>query len=211
MATTLDAIETALVAALDAKRQTAGAALTTARPFRSVTRWSGEGAVEEIVQAQAGVCPSALLVYVGSDNITGRGGDDYVETAASDVEVVEDHHFAVYVTVADARGDTAVVKGGTKTPGILTCSHAVADALAGLRVSGLKAGGVVHLVSRRPLARSASGATHVLRFRARAALAATTETLPGVPLSRVDTTVTDEDTTTESATVTLATDRTSTT
>lgn len=211
MATTLDAIETALYAALVTKQQTAGAALTSSKPFRSIARWAGEGRPEATAEAHAGVCPAALLVYVGSTNVAGRDGNDYVETVGHDVEVVEDHHFAVYVTCTDTRGDAATVKGGTKTPGILTCSHAVADALAGLRVSGLKSGSCVHLVERRPLPRTEGGATHVLRVRARATLAAAAETLPGVPLARVDTTVTDEDTDTESATVTLAVERTPTT
>ena len=74
MATTLDAIETALFAALDTKRQTGGAALTTTRPFRAVARWSAEGRPEDVAEAAAGTCPSALLVYLGSDAITGRGG-----------------------------------------------------------------------------------------------------------------------------------------
>lgn len=208
MATTLDAIETALFTALDTKRQTAGAALTTTRPFRSVARWSAEGRPEDVAEAAAGVCPSALLVYLGSDAVTGRGGDDYVETLGHDGEVVEDHLFGVYVTVADTRGDVATVKGGTNLPGILACSHAVADALAGLRVSGLKDGGVVHLVRRRPLARTAAGATHVIYFRARATLAATTETLPGAALSRVDTTVNDATPDVDTETVTLAVERT---
>jgi hypothetical protein len=55
---------------------------------------------------------------------------------------------------------------------------------------------------------TASGATHVLYFRARATLAATTETLPGVALARVDTTVTDATPDVDTETVTLAVERT---
>lgn len=205
MSATLDEIEAAIFTRL-ATLKANGATPTTSTPLRTVDRWAGEVTADDIDDALLGVSPSALLAHEGSTTVT-RGDQQYVETLGHDVEVVERHAFRVYVTVADTRGDTATVKGGTGTPGIYACTQAVAAVLAGYRITGLL--GVVALVERRPWRiRRGESRTDLVRFVALAALAETTETLPGAPMTRLDATVIDSDDDVDGQSVTLATSRT---
>ena len=114
MSATLDEIEAAIFSRL-ATLKANGATPTTSTPLRTVDRWAGEVTADDIDDALLGVSPSALLAHEGSTTVT-RGDQQYVETLGHDVEVVERHAFRVYVTVADTRGDTATVKGGSPRP-----------------------------------------------------------------------------------------------
>jgi len=183
----LDALEAAIFTRLLALKA-AGVTPTASVPFRSVKRWAGEVTQDETDAGHLGVCPSALLAYEGSQ-VVSQGDRQYVETLGQDVEVVERHLFRVYVTVQDARGDSTTVKGGTGTPGIYACTQAVAEALAGYRVAGLR--GPVALVERTPWRiERGSSRTDLVRFAALASLPETTDTVAGAhPLSRVDATV----------------------
>ena len=187
MSISLDALEAALFARLQALAAN-GATLSTSVPFRTVARWAGETTQDETDAGHLGVCPAALLAYEGSQ-VLSQSDRQYVETLGGDVEVVERHGFRVYVTVQDTRGDVATVKGGVRTPGIYACTQAVAEALAGFRITGLR--GPVALVERVPwrIERGTSR-TDLGRFAALASLPETTDTVAGAhPLSRVDTTV----------------------
>lgn len=187
MSLSLDALEAAIFARLQTLAA-GGATPTTAVPFRAVRRWAGEVTQDETDSGHLGVCPSALLAYEGSQ-VLSQGDRQFVETLGGDVEVVERHGFRVYVTVQDTRGDTTTVKGGTGTPGIYACTQAVAEALAGFRVAGLR--GPVALVERVPwrIERGTSR-TDLVRFAALASLPETTDTVAGAhSLSRVDATV----------------------
>lgn len=187
MSASLDAIEAALFARLQTLAAN-GASLSASAPFRTVARWAGEATQDDVDAGHLGVCPSALLAYEGSQ-VVAQGDRQYVETLGHDVEVVERHLFRVYVTVADTRGPAATVKGGTGTPGIYACTQAVAEALAGHRVTGLR--GVVALLERAPWRiEPGSSRTDLVRFAALASLPETTDTVAGAhPLSRVDTTI----------------------
>lgn len=207
MSATLDAIEGAIFTRL-ATLKANGVTLTASTPLRTVDRWAGEVTADDIDDALLGVTPSALLAHEGSTTVT-RGDQQYVETLGHDVEVVERHAFRVYVTVSDTRGDTATVKGGTGTPGIYACTQAVAEALAGYRITGLLDGGVVALVERRPWRiRRGESRTDLVRFVAYAALPDASETLPGAPMTRLDAHVIDSDDDVDGQSVTLATSRT---
>ncbi len=207
MSATLDAIEGAIFTRL-ATLKANGETPTTSVPFRTVDRWAGEVTADDIEEALLGVAPSALLAHEGSTTVT-RGEQQYVETLGHDVEVVERHAFRVYVTVADTRGDTATVKGGTGTPGIYACTQAVAEALAGYRITRLLDGGAVALVERRPWRiRRGESRTDLVRLVAYAALPDASETLPGAPMSRLDAHVNDSDPDVDDETVTLAESRT---
>ncbi len=207
MSATLDEIESAIFTRL-ATLKAEGATPTTATPFRTVGRWAGEVTADDLDEGHLGVVPSALLAHEGSTTVA-RGDLQYVETLGHDVEVVERHAFRVYVTAVDTRGDTATVKGGTGTPGILACTQAVAQVLAGYRITGLLDGGVVALVERRPwrIERGVSR-TDLVRFVAYASLPDTTETLPGAAMTRLDAHVNDSTDDTDGETVTLAESRT---
>lgn len=205
MSATLDAIEGAIFTRL-ATLKANGATPATSTPFRTVDRWAGEVTADDIDEALLGVAPSALLAHEGSTTVT-RGEQQYVETLGHDVEVVERHAFRVYVTVADTRGDTATVKGGTGTPGIYACTQTVAEALAGYRITGLL--GVVALVERRPWRiRRGESRTDLVRFVAYSALPDASETLPGAPMTRLDAHVNDSADDVDDQTVTLAESRT---
>lgn len=207
MSATLDEIEAAIFARLQTLREL-GATPTTSVPFRTVDRWAGEVTADDVDEGLLGVSPSALLAHEGSTTIT-RGEQQYVETLGHDVEVVERHAFRVYVTVADTRGDTATVKGGTATPGIYACTQAVAEVLAGYRIAGLLDGGVVALVERRPWRiRRGESRTDLVRVVALSALPDTTEDLPGAPMTRLDAHVNDSAADVDGETVTLAESRT---
>lgn len=210
MSATLNDIEGALFTALAAIK-TNGATPTNAAPLRTLDRWAGEVTADDIDEGFLGVLPGALLAHEGSQAVSGAGDADFIETLTHDVEVVERHVFRVYVTVQDTRGDTATVKGGTSTPGIYAAAQAVKEALAGLRVTGLKAGGVVHLVDHRPWRiRRGESRTDIVRFAAYAALPESSETLPGHPMTRLDATVTAPAPDVDNRTITLAASRTNT-
>jgi hypothetical protein len=211
MSVSLDTLEAALFTRLRMLAAN-GAALSTSVPFRTVARWAGEVTAEDIVDGHLGVCPSALFAHEGSQTVS-ASDLQYVETLGHDVEVVERHLFRVYVTVQDTRGDTATVKGGTGTPGILACTQAVAEALAGFRVSGLFRGGVVALIERVPwrIERGESR-TDLVRFAALSSLPASAvgATLPGNTMSRVDASVRHEEADVDALPITLASNRTTT-
>ncbi len=209
MSITLDALEAALFTRLQTLAS-GGAALTTSVPFRTVARWAGEVTAEDIVDGHLGACPSALLAHEGSQTVA-NGDRQHVHTLGNDVEVVERHLFRVYVTVQDTRGDTATVKGGTGMPGIYACTQAVAEALAGFRISGLLGGGVVALIERRPwrIERGESR-TDLVRFAALSALPEASETLPGNAMTRADATVRHQTTDVDGRTITLSSNRTTT-
>lgn len=211
MSLSLDAIEAALLARLQTLAAN-GAALSASTPFRTVARWSGEVTADEIDAGHLGVCPSALLAYEGSQVVTSSGDRQYVETLGHDVDVVERHLFRVYVTVSDTRGDAATLKGGTGTPGIYACTQAVAQALAGYRIAGLRAGSGVALLERRPWAidRGASR-TDLVRVAATSSLPDVADTVAGAhPLSRVDATVQHHAADVDTRSITLATERSTT-
>lgn len=208
MSLSLDALEAAIFARLQTLAAL-GATPTASVPFRVVRRWAGEVTQDETDAGHLGACPSALLAYEGSQ-VVSQSDRQYVETLGSDVEVVERHGFRVYVTVQDTRGDVTTVKGGTGTPGIYACTQAVAEALAGFRITGLR--GPVALVERVPwrIERGASR-TDLVRFAALATLPETTDTVTGAhPLSRVDTTVQHHADDVDGRDITLSTARTTT-
>lgn len=203
MSARLDDIEAAIFTRL-ATLKASGATPTTTAPFRTVDRWAGEVTADDIEEALLGIAPAALLAHEGSTTVA-RGELQYVETLGHDVEVVERHTFRVYVTVVDTRGDTATVRGGVGTPGILACTQAVAEVLAGYRITGLLDGGVVALVDRRPWRiRRGESRTDLVRFTAYAALPDASETLPGAPMSRLDAHVNDSAPDVDDETVELA-------
>lgn len=211
MSITLDALELVLFTRLQTLQAPAAPLVpTTALPFRTIARWAGEVTADDIDEALLGVCPGALFAHEASVTLA-RGELQYVETMGHDVEVVERHLFRVYVTVQDTRGDLATVKGGTATPGILACTQAVAQALAGYRVTGLHDGGVVALLDRRPWRiRRGESRTDIVRFAALAALPDTTETLPGNAMTRLDASVRHESPDSDALPITLSTSRTTT-
>jgi hypothetical protein len=185
MAATLDDVETALMAALQAMLRGA----TPPGPFALVDRWAGEVTQEEGVdEATLGRSPSALLAFEGSTVVADEDG----ETLNRDVEVVERHVFRVYVTVRDFRTVTAATKGTVGQPGVLRCARLVKEALAGLEIAGLTGGDVVRLVDHRPWSiKRESHYTHLVRFSATASLPATTDVTPGEPFAGMNTTITD--------------------
>lgn len=211
MSATLDDIESAIFTAL-ATLKASGATPTSSAPLRTLDRWAGEVTADDIDEGYLGVLPGALLAHEGSQAINGPADTDFVETLAHDVEVVERHLFRVYVSVADTRSDAALVKGGTSTPGVYASAQAVKEALAGLRIPGLKAGGVLHLVDHRPWRiRRGESRTDVVRFAAYAALPESTEELQGNPMSRLDASVIEPDPDVDNLAVELVASSTSTT
>ncbi len=198
-----DEIEAALFAALSSLRTIA----TPAGPFVLVDRWAGEVTQESGVDSTTlAKSPSALLAYEESTPEGQNGAQS--ETGGHAIQVVERHIYRVYVTVKDARGDAAGVKGTVGQPGVLACARAVKKALAGLVIPGLFDGDVVRLVGQRPWAiRRGASYTHIIRFSARAALDESTpeeNPLPGEPLAGVRGDVVDAAPDTNAATVTLS-------
>ena len=210
MSASLDDIEAAIYSAL-AGLQANGATLTATTPLRTLDRWAGEVTADDIDEAYLGVLPGALLAHEGSRAVRGAGGGDFVETLGHDVEVVLEHVFRVYVTVQDTRGDTATVKGNAGAPGIYKIVQAVQESLAGLRITGLYTGGIVHLVDHRPWRiRRGESRTDIVRFAAYASLPETTESLPGNPMSRLDATEQHERADVDARTIDLSASRTTT-
>lgn len=204
MAATLEDIEAALLAALQALKTTA---TPTAGPFVMVDRWAGEvTAGDDIDEATLGKSPSALLAFERS---MPEGADGvHSQTNGHDLQVVERHYFRVYVTVRDTRSTKAGQVGTTGQPGALRCARLVKEALAGLEIPGLFDGETVHLIEHLPWRiQPGTQYTHIVRVSARAELPESIPALPGVPLSRMDTSVTDSAPDTDDAAVVIATSR----
>ncbi len=198
-----DEIEAALFAALEGLARSA----TPAGPFVLVDRWAGEVTQETGVDAGTlAKSPSALLAYEESTPEGPNGAQS--ETGGHAIQVVERHVYRVYVTVKDARGDAAGVKGTVGQPGVLACARAVKKALAGLAIPGLFDGDVVRLVGQRPWAiRRGASYTHIIRFSARATLDESTaeeNPTPGARLAGVRGYTDDATPDTDAATVTLS-------
>lgn len=198
-----DEIEAALVAALEALKVGA----SPAGPFVLVDRWAGEVTQDTGVDsATLAKSPSALLAY--EESVPEGAGGAQSETGGHLIQVVERHIYRVYITVRDARGDTAAMKGTVGQNGVLACARRVKKALAGLMIPGLFDGDVVRLVGQRPWhIRRGASYTHVIRFSARAALDESTtdeNPVPGAAIAGVRGDVPDATRDTNAAVVTLS-------
>ena len=187
MDATDDAIEAALFAALHRLKAHPPTTVppTPAGPFVLVERYAGEVTPDGVDDAVMAKAPAALLAWEGSVP-EGQGGV-WQEDGGHDVQVVERHHWAVFVLVKDARSDAAATKGTTGLPGVIRCARLVKEALVGLRVDGLYDGDVVRLVDTRPkFVRRGVAYCYAVRLSTRAALRESTaeeNPTPGVPLA----------------------------
>lgn len=208
MDATDDAVEAALFAALQRLKAHPPVTVppTTPGPFILVERYAGEVTPDGVDDAVTAKAPAALLAWEGSV-AEGQGGV-WQEDGGHDVQVVERHHWAVFVLVKDARSDAAATKGTTGLPGVLRCTRLVKEALVGMRVDGLFDGDVVRLVDTRPkFVRRGVAYCYVVRLSTRAALRESTaeeNPTPGVPLGGVQGQVPDAAPDTNAAVVNLS-------
>lgn len=208
MDATDDAVEAALFAALQRLKAHPAVTVppTTPGPFILVERYAGEVTPDGVDDAVMAKAPAALLAWEGSV-AEGQGGV-WQEDGGHDVQVVERHHWAVFVLVKDARSDAAATKGTTGLPGVLRCTRLVKEALVGMRVDGLFDGDVVRLVDTRPkFVRRGVAYCYAVRLSTRAALRESTaeeNPTPGVPLGGVQGQVPDAAPDTNAAAVNLS-------
>lgn len=208
MDATAEDIEAALFAALERIKAhpPVTVPLTPQGPFILVERYAGEVTPEGVDGSVLGKAPAALLAWEGA--VPEGNNGVWQEDGGHDVQVVERHHWAVFVVVKDARGDAQALKGTVGLPGILRCTRLVKEALVGLRIAGLFDGDVVRLVETRPkFILRGTVYCYVVRLSARAAIRESTaeeNPLPGEPLGGVRGTVSDAARDTNGAEVTLS-------
>lgn len=209
MSATLDDIESAIFAALVPKRMPDGGSPTLARPFRLVDRWEAQVTGANIVAQHLAQTPSALLAFERS-TVVQQNGYDLTTTLGGGVEVVEDFFFRVYVTVVDVRSKPAfMLKGDGTNAGIFGCTQVVVEALAALPIEGLYRGDTLHFIERVPWQITNGNVTHLVRFRARAAVPdGEPAPLPGNPMTGIDATIASEQPAADGTRDVLATART---
>lgn len=210
MDATAEDIEAALFAALERLKVHPPVTVppTPPGPYILVERYAGEVTPEGVDNSVLGKAPAALLAWEGA--VPEGANGVWQEDGGHNVQVVERHHWSVFVVVKDTRGDAQALNGTVGLPGVLRCTRLVKEALVGLRVPGLFDGDVVRLVETRPkFIRRGTAYCYVVRLSTRAALPATMDehTRPegSVPLGGVRGSVPDATRDNNGAEVTLGT------